>query len=114
METLTPEGSEGLVLLTIRQFHSLQESEQGRKLHDISKPVTLKEGESYYLGYVPVIWDNELVFSVEDADDWREVDIVGTMSEAEALTALRAVYGDYAELDDSERRLAAPPSERGV
>lgn len=91
------------MLLTIRQFHALQESEKCRTmLHDISKPIILEEDESYFLGYVPVVWDNGLEDCIEDAeeaDDYREVDIVGVMSEGEALRRLEDVFGEHVEIE---------------
>jgi len=87
------------MILTIAKLDSLRSSEAGIALHDWRTPVMPEAGEAYFLGYVPVTWDDVAPDSIEDADDWKEVDVVTTATESEALAALRAVYGDLAEIE---------------
>jgi hypothetical protein len=84
------------MVLPIQEFYELCDSEACKALHDRSKPLVAEPGQNVYLGYVPVSWDDET--DVEDADDWKEVDIVTEGDEQEALAALRAVFGSSAVL----------------
>lgn len=88
-----------MAVLTFSQLDSLRSSEAGIALHDWRTPVMPEAGQSYYLGYVPVSWDEVSVDSIEDADDWKEIDVVTILPESEALDALRSVYGDLAEIE---------------
>jgi len=87
------------MILTIAKLDSLRSSEAGIALHDWRTPVMPEAGQSYYLGYVPVTWDGVETTSIEDADDWKEIDVVTILPESEALDALRSVYGDLAEIE---------------
>lgn len=84
--------------MTIAQFNALSESDAAKALHDRSLPLVAEPGQNVFLGYVPVTWD-DVATSLEEADDWKEVDIVTEGDIDSALTALRAVYGEAAEIE---------------
>lgn len=87
------------MVITISEFGSLCKSDECKALHDRSTPLVAEPQETVYLGWVPVTWEDVQV-SLSEADDWKEVDIVtATMSESEALTALRAVFGEHCEIE---------------
>lgn len=59
----------------------------------------------YWLGYVPVMWLDEdtgsydVVYDVDECDDWKEVGPFRATFKQEAEALVRAVYGPLAEVD---------------
>lgn len=58
-----------------------------------------------WLGYVPVMWLDEdtgsydVVYDVDECDDWKEVGPFRATFKQEAEALVRAVYGPHAEVD---------------
>lgn len=58
-------------------------------------------GDLHWFGWVPVTWPNtELAVTVEDCDDWREIDFYHPGPKSEALKAVQDHFGQLAEVDD--------------
>lgn len=86
-------------VLSAERYHELSSS---HPLTGLDLPEEIDGG--YWIGWVPVVWPNEdgsynVVYDVEECDDYREVGPFLSSSREEAEAHVRAVYGPLADVD---------------
>lgn len=88
-------------VLTYRQFcelasdHPLTGLDNSPYVGDVEE----EPPSGYWLGYVPVMWEDGIEFDPAECDDFKEVGPFLATFRGEAEKFVRAVYGPYAEVE---------------
>jgi len=87
MAPLTPEGSDTVRLLTFTESWDAR----------LTLPEAVAEpGQDFYEVWIPIMWEDGVGHSIEDADDWKD-DVIPAASQSEAEAIATLAFGSAEE-----------------